>query len=150
MKEKIQRFMQGRYGVDELGRVMTWMSLVLIVLELITRVWLFGVLFWLNFVLIYYRMFSKQYSKRQQENQKYLTFRYQMKAKWYQLTHRNGGTSGNAQSFQWEKIKKDIMQRKDFHIYKCPQCGQKIRIPRGKGRIAVRCPKCYTEFEKKS
>lgn len=124
MKEKIQRFMQGRYGVDELGRFMTLMSLVLIVLELITRSAIFGLIFWVNFILIYYRMFSRQYGKRQQENQKFLTARYQWKTKWYQF--------------------------KTYHIYKCPSCGQKIRIPRGKGKIMVRCPKCTTEFQKRS
>lgn len=146
MREKIQRFMQGRYGVDELSRFMTGLSLVILVLELLTRNAFFGILFWADFIWIYYRMFSRQYGKRQQENQKYLTLRYQFKTKWYQLTHKNG----KAPKFSMDKLKREIAQRKDFHIYKCPNCSQKIRIPRGKGNIMVRCPKCYTEFQKRS
>ena len=131
MREKLRRFMQGRYGVDELSRFLSMSSIVLIVLELITRQFIFGVLFWAVFIYIYFRMFSRNYGKRQQENQKFLTARYKLKTKWY-------------------NFKRDMIQRKDYHIYKCPQCSQKIRIPRGKGKIAIRCPKCYTEFIKKS
>ncbi|MBE5876587.1 MAG: hypothetical protein E7290_06840 [Lachnospiraceae bacterium] len=131
MREKLMRFMQGRYGVDELSRFLSIASLVLIVLELLTRRAIFGALVWAIFIYIYFRMFSKNYMKRQQENQKFLTARYKWKTKWY-------------------NFKKDMRQRKDYHIYKCPQCGQKIRIPRGKGKIAIRCPKCYIEFVKRS
>lgn len=124
MREKIVKFMQGRYGVDELGRFMTGASLVVLILELFTRWYPLTFVFWAIFILIYYRMFSRDYGKRQQENQKFLNIRYRMKTKWYQV--------------------------KNYHIYRCPNCKQKIRIPRGKGKIMVRCPKCYTEFPKRS
>ncbi len=131
MREKLMRFMQGRYGVDELSRFILIVAVVMMVLELLTRWAIFGVLLWVIFIYIYVRMFSKDYMKRQQENQRFLTARYKLKTKWY-------------------NFKRDMVQRKDCHIYKCPQCSQKIRIPRGKGKIAIRCPKCYTEFIKRS
>lgn len=147
MREKIARFMQGRYGVDELSRFMTGASLVILILEMITRWYVLTLVFWAIFIVIYYRMFSRDYGKRQQENQKFLTARYKWKTKWYQTFHKNGSYL-NAGGF--EKLKRDMQQRMQYHIYKCPSCSQKIRIPRGKGKIMVRCPKCSTEFMKRS
>ncbi len=37
-----------------------------------------------------------------------------------------------------------------YRIFKCPNCAQKIRVPRRKGRICIRCPKCHIEFIKKT
>ena len=34
--------------------------------------------------------------------------------------------------------------------YRCPQCRQKLRVPRGRGRIQISCPRCGTQFIKKS
>lgn len=147
MREKIARFMQGRYGVDELSKFMTGASLVILILEMITRWYVLTLVFWAIFIVIYYRMFSRDYGKRQQENQKFLNARYKFKAKWYQTFHKNG-SYGNTGGFQ--KLQRDIQQKMQYHIYKCPSCSQKIRIPRGKGKIMVRCPKCHTEFMKRS
>ena len=79
----------------------------------------------------YFRMFSRNISGRNEENQKYLSW-----------------TAGIRRSFT--QTKNRIVQSKDYHIYKCPVCGQKIRIPRGKGKICITCPKCRHEFEKRS
>ena len=49
-----------------------------------------------------------------------------------------------------QKKIREIKQLKEYHIYKCPNCKQKLRVPRGRGRIAIRCRKCGTEFIKKS
>ena len=40
--------------------------------------------------------------------------------------------------------------RKLYHYYRCPQCRQKLRVPRGRGRIQISCPRCGTQFIKKS
>ena len=82
-------------------------------------------------ILIYLRMFSRNISKRYAENQKYLELENKVK-----------------RFFGRQKYIQE--QRKDFHIYTCPQCRQKIRIPKGKGKISIRCPKCGAEFVKKS
>lgn len=147
MREKITRFMQGRYGVDEFSRFLTGFSFVWIVLELITRNRLFEIFFWVTVIYLYYRILSRNYGKRQQENSKYLTLRYRFVSKWNQLVHPNGYQTKSNRIDKW---KKEMQQRKMYHIYKCPGCGQKIRIPRGKGKIAVTCPKCRTEFIKRS
>ena len=71
------------------------------------------------------------YSKMYAQNQKFLTWRYRMVAK-------------------WSKWKERFAQRKTHRFYKCPNCKQKVRVPKGRGKIAITCPKCRTEFIKKS
>lgn len=151
MREKLARFMQGRYGIDEFGRFLTGTTFIILLVELITGWYVLTFVFWAIFILVYYRMFSRDYGKRQQENQKFLTARYKFRTKWYQIFHKKGNTyrnSGTKDGFQ--KLKREIQQKMQYHIYKCPNCSQKIRIPRGKGKIMVRCPKCNIEFVKRS
>lgn len=131
MKEKFLRFMQGRYGADQLYRVMMIGGMALVILsDLIFRELLL-ILGWLLIILAFVRLFSKNCSRRYAENQKYL-----------ELTGKIRKVFG--------KQKYVMEQRKDYHIYTCPQCRQKIRMPRGKGKVEISCPKCHTKFIKKS
>ena len=123
--------MTGRYGVDELGRFSLYLTIVLLVISLFARSSIINGLIFLALLLLYFRMFSKNYAQRRKENAVYL--KYQNKVTYF-----------------FSKQLRLMKERKDFHIYTCPSCKQKIRIPRGKGKISITCPKCKTEFIKKS
>ncbi len=131
MRQRFMRFMQGRYGMDQFGRALFGATVVCLLISLFVHT---NVLYLIGLALLvysYFRMFSKNHRKRYAENQRYLQF-----------------TAGVRTKFAaWRK---DALQRKTHHIYRCPGCRQKIRVPRGKGKIAITCPKCHTEFVKKS
>jgi DNA-directed RNA polymerase subunit RPC12/RpoP len=134
LREKLAKLMYGRYGVDQLGRAMLIFALVLCVLSLFVPRRLSGIIYYISLILIilmYIRMFSKNIQKRYQENNKYLSLKASFLRK-----------------FQREK--EIFSQRRFYHFYRCPRCRQRIRIPRGKGRIEIRCPKCSQTFIKKS
>lgn len=131
MREKIQRFMIGRYGVDEYNRFLMGVTMGSIVLNLFIRTYFLYLLGVLCLILCYYRMISRKINKRFCENQKYLNLEFKVKESW------------KNQIFKFQ-------QNRKYHIYKCPGCGQKIRIPRGKGKISIHCSKCSTDFIKKS
>lgn len=135
MRDKFNRFMQnymvGRYGVDELSKFTMAAAMVAIVLSIFVRSNLLDLIGVLAIVYTYYRMFSRNIAKRYQENQKYLS-----------------RTASIRNRFRKEKSM--MQQRKTHHIYTCPGCSQKIRIPRGKGvKVEIDCPKCHTKFIKK-
>ena len=130
-RDRFNRFMYGRYGQDEMSRFLLVAALILLILDMLFHVPGFGVIVLLILVYNYYRMFSRNISARYAENQKYL----QMKDRVLGFLR---GKKGRAE---------DLKQN---HIYKCPKCSQKIRIPRGKGMIEITCPKCRTKFRKRS
>lgn len=131
MKQKLLQFMQGRYGADHLARFLLGCSLTAIILDLFFRNNFFSLLTILFLALSYFRILSKNIQKRSAENQKYLQYTYRLRCYFY-------------------KLKTQTEQRRHYHIYKCPSCHQKIRIPRGKGKIVVACPKCHAEFTRRS
>ena len=128
MKERFRQFMVGRYGTDELNNFLTVAVFVVIVISLFieNKASVFATAL---LVYVYFRMFSRNYAARRAENAAFLKIKYKITG-------------------QFSKQARE--QRKNFHIYKCPQCKQKIRIPRGKGKIQITCPKCKHEFIKRS
>ena len=131
MKERMQRFMAGRYGNDQLNQFIFIVAIISMVLEIITRQSLFYTLTLVLLILAYVRVFSRNINKRYEENMKFLQKK-------------------DAILNKFLKQKYYAAQRRNFHIYTCPQCKQKIRIPKGKGKISITCPKCRTSFIKKS
>ncbi len=131
MREKMQRFMWGRYGYDVLGRFLMIFALVCMVLSMLPGGGIFYLLAGAAMIYAYFRMFSRNIAKRSAENQWFLSKTMKLRA-------------------FFSKKKRELGQIKQYHIYKCPTCRQKIRVPRGRGRIAITCRKCGTEFVKKS
>ena len=130
MRDRFNRFMQGRYGNDRFNRVLMITALVCMVLSMFGL----GIFYVIAIGLLayaYYRMFSRKIYQRAAENQKFLQ-KEQKFRNWL-----------NGQ-------KRNIKQSKTHRIYKCPGCKQKIRVPRGRGKIEIRCQKCGTKFIKKS
>lgn len=130
MKEKLQRFMVGRYGNDRFNQILIIIALISLLISYAVG----GFFYPLSFAImiyVYFRMFSHNISKRSAENNRYLQLEWKVRV-------------------FFQKKKSAWKQLKQYHIYKCPNCKQKIRVPRGKGKIAIRCKKCGTEFIKKS
>ena len=135
MRERFSRFMQGRYGVDQFSNFLVILALIFMVLELFIPVsYVRSGLNSLGLLLLiyaYFRIFSKNHYKRYAENERYM--------KYY-----------NKVRFFLARKKNHMEQRRTHRIYKCPSCRQSIRVPKGKGKIAITCPKCRTEFIRKS
>ena len=130
LRERFQRFMVGRYGHDSLNQSMAVAALVLMILGMFGPR-LFSWLAMALLVAVYFRMFSRNIPARSQENAKYYYLRTQVQKRLAQYKTR------------WA-------QRKYYRYYRCPHCHQQLRVPRGRGKIEITCPKCHTEFVKKS
>ncbi len=131
MRDKMQHFMDGRYGRDSLNVFLLVATFILLVVGLFTRIGLLDFLALILLVWSYFRMFSRNTYARSMENTKFMDITGKI-------------TRGPA---RWKRM---FSQRKVYRFYTCPNCRQKIRVPRGKGKIEITCPKCRTRFIKKS
>ncbi len=131
MRDKIYRFMQGRYGTDDFYKFLFWVALIGIVINWFVKKPALNLVVTLILVYAMYRVLSKNHSARYAENQRYLQATAKIR-------------------YWFDQQKKLMEERKYHHIYTCPKCRQKIRSPKGKGKIMIRCPKCHHEFQKRS
>ncbi len=128
--DRLRRFFSGRHGIDQLGIVL---FIAYIALAILSNVLGSLVLYILSFVLfgyVIFRMFSRNHVKRTTENTKFLYGWYNFKNKWRLLVQR-------------------IRDAKNYRYFSCPNCRQKVRVPRGKGKISITCPKCREKFIRK-
>ena len=77
-RDRMQNFMQGRYGTDDLGRFTLYLALIFCIISLFTKNGLLNTLAIVLIIISYVRMFSRKIYKRQAENQKYLELKYKV------------------------------------------------------------------------
>lgn len=134
------QFMQGRYGMDELGRFLLIVTVIVILLSNFRFLHILYPAGLLLLVYTYFRIMSRNLLKRQQENQKYMALRSKFRA--------NGNPSG-ANPFRRRAKKSGGWGAGDpsqYNFYRCRNCGQVIRAPKGKGTLKITCPKCGNSF----
>ena len=130
IRNAIQRLMYGRYGGDQLNMSMIVLYLVCYLLFILTHVKLFYLISLLLIGYTLFRMFSRNIPKRREEN-----FKFMHVAEPF---------------FKWVRLRRAIRKDKEHRYFKCPKCGQYLRVPRGKGTITVTCRGCGASFKEKS
>ena len=128
MRNAIQRFMYGRYGSDQLGFFLIGVYFVLALIAAVTDMQLFQLVGDVVFVWELFRIFSRNIAKRREENNKFMR---------------------KAQpAIKWLRLQQTMRRDKEHRYFKCPGCGQRLRVPRGKGRISINCRSCGAAFER--
>ncbi len=133
----LSRFMYGRNGVDRLTLTMIWTALLLDIINIFLRervplaYSIIGTAAGIITLLALFRMFSRNLEKRRAENAKF------MEKVWWPISRR---IAGNRQQ----------RMDKEHRYFTCPNCGAVCRVPRGKGRIVITCPRCGNEIHGKS
>ena len=130
IRNALQRFMYGRYGNDQFNLFLIGTYLVLYLLFVLTG---FAPLYWLSLVLIAYSLFrllSRNPARRRSENARFLSIVNPV--------------------LRWLRLRRTIHRDKEHRYFKCPNCGQYLRVPRGKGKITVNCRNCGASFEERS
>jgi predicted RNA-binding Zn-ribbon protein involved in translation (DUF1610 family) len=122
--------MYGRNGADQLGLFTLGAYLVVWLLQLLTGWLALAVVEYLLLFVTLFRMLSRNVARRREENTKFLQATRPVQRRWTTLRSR--------------------LRDREHRYFKCPNCGQQMRVPRGKGRITVHCRNCGASFEEKS
>ena len=131
----LSRFMYGRNGADQLGLTTIWAAILLDVVNIfIKQQTVHLAVSFLSTVLLViavYRVFSRNLQKRRAENAAFL------QKVWWPISRRMAG-------------KRQQRMDKEHCYFTCPGCGAVCRVPKGKGRIVITCPRCGNEIHGKS
>ena len=123
LRNALRRFMQGRYGTDKLNMAILGVGLLFCLLVIVQPIMLLDLIFTvLSYVLMGIAIF-RMLSRNTYK-------RYQENRKYLRFRER--------------------LRDREHRYYDCPRCHQPIRVPRGKGKISITCPKCKEKFIKKT
>ena len=130
IRNALRRFMYGRYGSDELNIFLLVTYLVLLLLSALPGLGLLETVAFVLMVWTLFRMLSRNYARRRAENAGFLK------------------VAGPV--IRWYRLRRTILRDKEHRYFKCPNCGQQLRVPKGKGTITVTCRGCGVSFREKS
>lgn len=134
----LSRFMYGRNGTDQLGMAMLLVYVFVMLLQSVVALIfpnevvaaIFSLIIFVLAVAIFYRIFSRNLEKRRAENRKFLS--------WW-TPRQNAAVAA-----------RNRRRDKDHSYFKCSGCGAYCRVPKGKGRIEITCPRCHGTISGKS
>ena len=135
MRTVLEQIFLGRTGMDQLNKLLLTMTAVSYVASAMSHPGFLKVL--LHYTCLFaaalclMRALSRNLERRREENQRFLS--------------RFGCIYQG-----WENRQARAEQRRLYKIFKCPSCGVKLRVPRGKGTLRITCRQCGAQFEKKS
>ncbi len=121
-----RRMFIGRNGPDQFSFGLTILAFILS----LVRVW--DYMYIISLAIMAYavfRMFSRNIEQRRKENYAFLRVVNKPKTWYYRSKVRH-------------------KQRKLYKVFKCPNCFQKLRVPKGKGKVQIRCSACGHKFTK--
>ncbi len=130
MRNFFQRLMYGRYGGDQLNMFLLVLYLVFYLLAALTSLQVLSIIGTVSLLVALIRMLSRQIDRRRAENAKFLKL--------------------IAPLNKWFKLRRTMHRDKDHAYFKCPNCKQTLRVPKGKGKITITCRNCGTSFQEKS
>ena len=129
MKQKFFEFMKDRYGSDVLNNIIIYFSLGFAIINLFKKSDILAITSLILFSIAVFRMLSKNKRKRAIEQVKFFNLISPIYSRLLKFASKD---------------------RKNYIYFKCKNCKQELRIPRGKGKIKVICPHCKHEEIKKS
>ena len=130
-QRRMLEWSRGRNGADELSGACMNVAIVLVVIDLFARSTWLSVVALVLLGYSWFRISSTDVTARSRENAS------------VQRALRGGLT--------W--LANPVAAARENRVYKhltCPSCGQRVRIPRGKGKVRITCPKCHTRFDGKA
>ena len=130
MKEKFYRFMQGRYGIDQLNSFLMIVCVICFIVNMFIGSIVLTFIAYGTWLFVIFRMFSKNIYARNRENDKYLNFFSPLS--------------------RWLKLKLMSKQDPSNKYFSWPKCKQMVRVPKGHGTVVVTCPNCQNKFEKRT
>lgn len=129
-KEKLIRFMYGRYGADQLYYGLFALYFVLAIINAFLHWPIFAILMTADLIWMVFRMMSRNHAARRRENEAFLKI-------WRPIK-------------DFFKLTRNRIRECRTHVYhRCPHCKAVLRLPRRSGQHTVRCPRCHDSFEMK-